>query len=239
MLTAMNNWFWELFFPIRCAGCFKITSGKRKNKLICSDCLEEIKPSLYLHCPNCEARTINGGSCLVCQGKTNLDRLIVPLAYQEKLVQKIIKAYKYNFIKDLARPISKIIINYLNSLGPRIDLSDSIIIPVPLHRRRFNYRGYNQALLLAESVAKEFDLNIIQNCLLRIRNKKPQAELEKEKRMKNVQGVFKCLDSEKIKNKNIILIDDVYTTGATMNECARILKENGAKKVIGLAIARG
>lgn len=235
ILTGVKNWLIELLFPVRCAGCYKITSHKKTNKLICSDCLVQLKPSLYLHCPGCEARTVNGGPCLRCQGKTNLDQLIAPLAYKEKLVQEIIKAYKYAFIKGLSGPISKILIKYLRNLG---EFKDWHLVPVPLHKRRLNYRGYNQTELLAEQISKEFGLEIIPG-LARIRYKKPQAELKKEKRILNPKGIFKCPVPESIKGKNIILVDDVYTTGATMNECARILKQAEAQKVIGLAIARG
>ena len=235
ILTGVKNWLIELIFPIRCAGCFKITSNKKKNRLICSDCLTQLKPSLYLHCPNCEARTVAGAPCLVCKDKTAIDNLATPLSYKEKTVQKIIKAYKYDFIRELSNPISKILLDYINIDN---DFKNWHIVSVPLHKRRLNYRGYNQAELIAEQISKELDLEIIQG-LARIKYKKPQAELEKQKRLENIKGVFKCLCPEKIKNRNIILVDDVYTTGATMNECARILKENGAKKVAGLAIARG
>jgi len=118
------------------------------------------------------------------------------------------------------------------------NLSLWLIVPVPLHSRRKRERGFNQAKLLAEIVARHFNLTLIE-ALKRIKNTKPQAKIKDiEKRMKNISNCFVIKNPEMIQGKNIILVDDVFTSGATMNEAVKILKQNGAKKVIALVLAK-
>ncbi len=113
-----------------------------------------------------------------------------------------------------------------------------IVVFIPLHHSRERKRGFNQAKLLAEIVAKNFNLEL-KNVLMRVKNTPPQAQAEnREKRRENLFGAFTIIDPDEIKNKNIILIDDVYTSGATMSEAARVLKSRGARKIIALVAAK-
>lgn len=106
-----------------------------------------------------------------------------------------------------------------------------IIMPVPISKRRYKNRGYNQSELLAKGLAKVFDMNFEKESLIKIKNNPRQSTLSQEERFLNTKGVYKIKKCDKIIDKNIILVDDVFTTGSTCNECARILKESGAKKV--------
>ena len=247
LLTPIKDYFLGLLFPIRCVVCKKETERKRKNKLICTDCLKELSPSLNFYCPLCEARTADAKLCFSfdlilnnTQNKFYLDRLIYPFSYKDQPVQKVIKAFKYHFIKDLKKTIGRLLINYLEKVKKQIDLKDLILIPVPLHKRKFNQRGYNQSELIAEQIISCFEKSeILADVLKKERSTKDQASLENDERIKNIEGVFKYTEPEKILGKKVLLIDDVYTTGATMAECAKVSKEAGAKEVIGLAIARG
>jgi predicted amidophosphoribosyltransferase len=118
------------------------------------------------------------------------------------------------------------------------NLSLWLIVPVPLHPRRERERGFNQAKILAEIVAHHFNLTLIE-ALKRIKNTKPQAKIKDiEKRMQNIFNCFAIKSPEAIQGKNIILIDDVFTSGATINEAVKVLKQNGAKKVIALVLAK-
>ncbi|KKR23371.1 MAG: phosphoribosyltransferase [Candidatus Peregrinibacteria bacterium GW2011_GWE2_39_6] len=110
--------------------------------------------------------------------------------------------------------------------------------PVPLHPQREHDRGYNQAFLLAKSLSEIIHLNLT-DYLKRHRNTPPQAHLDRESRLKNLQNSFSLKEKTQILNKKFILVDDVCTTGSTLNECAKILKFNGAKTVWGLVLARG
>ncbi|MEK7203865.1 MAG: ComF family protein [Patescibacteria group bacterium] len=266
LLTKVKEEALELFFPIKCAACervpmpkaSRILDGKAigktnriKNKLICTECLGKLSPSLDFFCPLCEAKTADGKLCFSCNliinnTKNNfyLDRLFHPFSYKDFKIQKIIKAFKYRFIKDLEIPLGRLMIKYLDKIKDKIDLSDLIIVPIPLHKRKFNQRGYNQSELIAQKVFEYLkpqyqNTEIFSDALIKNQMTKDQAELDSEKRISNLKDVFKFEGSESVSRKRILLIDDVYTTGATMGQCAKVLKEAGAKEVIGLAIARG
>ncbi len=115
---------------------------------------------------------------------------------------------------------------------------DAVLIPVPLDIKKLKLRGYNQSEELAKELSSVSRAPLLTNVLLKTASTKSQMELSKSEREENLRGVFLVKNAEKITNKKILLVDDVYTTGSTMNECARILKEAGAKSVYGLALAR-
>ncbi len=253
LLTSVKDGFLQLLFPIRCVVCERETENPpssklrraRKNKLICSDCLKNLTPSLNFYCLLCEAKSVDAGMCYSCKtiagenGSFKIDKLIYPFSYREPAIQKIVKAFKYSFIKELTEPIGKLMINYLNKIGGEFSFNDYLIIPVPLHKRKYNWRGYNQSELVAQKISKYLNIGLAKNYLIKEKSTRDQVELKKDERLKNLDGAFKCSGSESISGRKILLVDDVYTTGTTMNECARVLKEAGAKEVIGLAIARG
>ena len=111
-------------------------------------------------------------------------------------------------------------------------------MPVPISKARFKNRGYNQSSLLAKEFAKIFNLNLEEKVLIKIRNNPRQSTLSQEGRILNTQGVYKINKSAKIINKNVLILDDVFTTGSTCNECAKVLKESGAKLVGVFTIAK-
>lgn len=246
LLTSAKDYLLELLFPIKCAVCEKETGNKKKNKLVCTDCLKKISPSLDFYCSLCEAKTIDGKLCFSCriiisntEKNFYLDQLIYPFSYKNPAIQKVIKAFKYRFIKDLDRPLGRLIISYLDKIKGKIDLKDTVIIPVPLHKRKFNQRGYNQSELIAAEISRYLNIGVINDCLFKIKLTKDQAKLEENKRFGNLKGAFLCAKPWLAAGRKIILLDDVYTTGATMAEAAKVLKEAGAKEVVGLVIARG
>ncbi|MEK7659078.1 MAG: ComF family protein [Patescibacteria group bacterium] len=246
LLTLAKNYLLELLFPIKCAVCEKETGDKKQNKLICILCLKKLSPSLDFYCPLCEANTANGKLCFSCrliisntENNFHLDRLIYPFSYKDPAIQKVIKAFKYRFIKDLDQPLGRLMISYLDKIKGKIDLKDAVIIPVPLHKRKYNQRGYNQSELIASEISEYLNIRVINDCLLKIKPTKDQAKLKGNKRLENLKGAFICAKPWLATGKKIILLDDVYTTGETMKECAKVLKEAGTNEVIGLAIARG
>ena len=112
------------------------------------------------------------------------------------------------------------------------------IIPVPISTKRKMQRGYNQSFLIAKEIAKSLNLEIINNCLYKNKNIIEQSKLNKEDRQKNIQGVYKLIDKKKLKNKKILLIDDIYTTGSTVNECSRTLRQAEIKEIGVFTIAK-
>jgi len=155
------------------------------------------------------------------------------------LIQKL----KYKpFAKELAQPLALLIITYFKNLEKQpfflYPENQFSIIPIPLFLKRLKWRGFNQSEEIAKILAGYFEMPFLQDALIRIKDTRPQIELPKEERAKNIKDAFMCQHPKKIKNINIILFDDVYTTGATMREAAKILKRAGAKQIIGLTVAR-
>lgn len=230
----------DLFFPKNCLNC-----GQAETWL-CQDCSRKINRRLWQNCPICGQANYWGEYCL--PHRRFLDGLWAATDYQDNLVQSIIKIYKYRFVKDLTTILNQWLIALVEQMlkvrqavaaEPPLFLRqfvENIIIPVPLSRRRRNWRGFNQSEILAKGVADFFNLTIKTDGLARRRHTKPQTELTEERRLKNLQTAF-VWRGESLIGKNIILVDDVTTTGATLQECAKVLKQAGASQVWGLVLA--
>lgn len=155
----------------------------------------------------------------------------------EGRIRKLIIDYKFNDKAYLSNFFTKIIIK--NEKICRKIKSYDIIIPVPIHKKRKNERGYNQSELIAKKIAKNInELELVTDYLIKQKNTVAQSTLTKQQRKQNVKQVYKIGNKEKIQNKKIILLDDIYTTGATAEECSKILKQNGAKEILVLTIAK-
>lgn len=184
-----------------------------------------------------------GRFCDNCADGKNLDGLWASHYYSEPIIRAMIHGLKYTGITELARPLADLLTITLkiHSLPPawhQIPKADWLITSVPLTNKRKRHRGFNQAELIAKGVAATGGLNFLET-LTRIHFKKPQVELSNTHRLSNVQGAFALKNNIEIKDKALILVDDVYTTGSTMNDCARVLKQAGVKEVWGLTVARG
>jgi ComF family protein len=233
----MKKLLLDIFFPISCLGC------KTDETWLCEKCFSEIKILASQVCPLCEnVLTRQGKLCPSCkrQRKSHFDCLVVATSYENPFVKQMIHALKYRFVEDLAEPLARLLTKSL--LQNEIPLPDCLV-PVPLHPRRLRWRGFNQSLLIAQKVSEGLapllKIEILQ-ILERRRHNRPQMEIKKyQDRLDNVKGIFhpqnKALN---LKNKTVLLLDDIATTGATLEECARVLKEKGAKKVYAAVIAR-
>ena len=204
----------DTLFPIECLGCGK------EGCWLCVDCLSTIRPDKH---------SLSGES---------LDRILTFYSYDQELLKKAIHFLKYKFVEDLAEPLGGLIVKNIREMGSRPG-KEFIIIGIPLFRKRLIERGFNQAVLLAKIVSRDLGWPMEENALQRVRATVPQVELEEEGRAQNIKNAFAVFDSSKIINKKIILVDDVLTTGATMEECAKTLKLSGAKEVWGVALAKG
>ena len=151
-------------------------------------------------------------------------------------IRKTIIQYKFNNRAYLYKTFSKIILKNKKTCGflKKYD----IIIPVPMHIKRKRKRGYNQTELIAKEIAKNIDIKLITNNLVKTKNIKSQSKLSKRQRKENVKNVFELKRKDDIKNKNILIFDDIYTTGSTVNECAKVLKNAGANKIGILTLAK-
>ena len=208
----------ELFFPQQCFFC------KKYGTMLCGDCqtLLDISP---LHRPD--------------RSQKYLSDIFTPCSYENNYAKKLIHGFKYEpFHKKLALPLAGLIAAHFKLAEQNCNIQEFIIVPVPLAPNRVRWRGFNQAETLASELAKIWQLNVETSCLKRTRETKAQAELSQNQRRENIKNAFTCEKPAPIKNKSIFLVDDVVTTGATMNECARVLSKNGAQKIIGISIAR-
>ncbi|MDO8466559.1 MAG: ComF family protein [bacterium] len=187
-----------------------------------------------LFCAICRARLPNNKK--IChKGAQYL--LGAATNYDQQAVRQTIWRLKYRNRTGLAKPLADILIKYAAKLD--LDWGRFIVIPVPLSQARLRNRGYNQSELIARIFSESFQIELNKTALVRTKNTPPQMEIRDwEARKKNIIGAFGVAKPELIKGKNIILIDDVFTSGATMNEAAHQLKDSGAKQIIGLVVAK-
>jgi len=234
-IKSFHRFVLDILFPISCLKC------QEYGKWLCDQCLREIKTCTEQICPICEkVFTPDGKTCLTCRKKTSLDGLLVCASYQEKIIPKIIHAFKYKFILNLQYPLGEIMTRAI--LSSNLPLAD-FIIPIPLHSKRMRWRGFNQSLLLAEYIGKNITpgikVPILSDALYRNKNTSSQMKIKNyQKRKENIFNAFSVINKKAVERKNIFLIDDIATTGATLFECASILKKAGAKKVFAIVIAR-
>lgn len=211
--------FLNLIFPNVCGFCNKIN----KNSL-CKVC--ELSLKKY---------EINVIKSYKDEKGRYFDYLFCALKYENFVREKII-SYKFNENAYLFKTFVKIIIK--NEKIYSFFKSYDIIIPVPMYKPKQSVRGYNQSELIAKELSKELDISYEKNNLIKIKDTKTQSTLTKTQRVENIKGAFIIKDDIKIKDKKIILVDDIYTTGNTVNECSKVLKKAGAKKIIVVTIAK-
>jgi ComF family protein len=233
LLLDIKDAFLDFVLPPHCIICSKHLPPEEN--IVCDVCWDNltILPSSF--CPNCKTFLEEGRlSCRICPEKT-APCAVRSIGVFDAYYQKLIHGFKYQQKLSLGKRLGR-------SLGERL-LKDKIIerfdylIPVPLHFARKRERGFNQSEILAQELSEVTDLPVLKKVLKRIKNTKDQTKLTPEERIENVKGAFTLIDPEKIEGKRIILIDDVITTGATLSECASVLKEAGAERVMGATIA--
>jgi ComF family protein len=227
LVFRIKRTFLDLLFPPRCVGCRKVGGW------LCSECrsaIELLRPPL---CPRCGLPTAEGKLCLRCQrAPLQIDR-VRSVTFFDGPMRKAIHRLKYSNSQSLAAPLGEMLVSYWQD----VHLPADVIIPVPLHTRRLRERGYNQAALLARELGKGVGLPVLENALVRVRETSPQVDLNAEERKENVQGAFHCPDDQ-LAGKSVLLVDDVYTTGATLEACSLALKQRGVCTVWSLTLAR-
>jgi len=207
-------------YPQTCGICGKIDS-----KSLCTKCQVELK----------KHKDVN----IVTQGEEIENKYFNELMYvfkYEGLIRKLVLDYKFN-------EKSYIYLTFVNFLLKSEKIFENIkkydkIIPVPISKKRLKTRGYNQSLLIAKEIAKQTNVKLVNNCLLKTKNIIEQSKLNKEERLINIQGVYSIKNKHRLINKKILLLDDIYTTGSTVNECCEILKKSKPKKIGVLTIAK-
>lgn len=223
-------------FPERCLICKTITLDFG----LCPNCWNKIS---FISNPSCaicsypfENETSEDLICGYClQKKPSFDKAFAVMKYDENS-KILIHKFKFNDQLHLTKIFSKWIINSISDNKNNID----IIMPVPIHKFKLFFRKYNQSALLSNEIGAKLKINTLQRALIKTKYTKPQTSLSKKNRLSNIKNTIKINEKYKkeIQNKNILIIDDVYTTGATLNECAKLLKKSGCNKVYIATIAK-
>ncbi len=235
----------DIIYPPRCAICNRFLwrgplVREPLSPFFCPDCLAGFHPLASPMCPICsQPFSTAEGEDHVCEEclrrRPSYEALWACYCYEGAVLEGI-QRLKYGKKGLLADALGPILARFA---AERITQSRGhLIMPVPLHPRRLRERGFNQSLVLARHVAKTLRMDLDFSCLRRIRYTLPQASLAKKDRHHNVRGAFEVRDPGRIKGKSLIIVDDVVTTGSTLNECARVLKRYGAAEVFGLSLAR-
>jgi len=226
----------DLLFPRHCLGCGKT------GLYFCSDCTARIKKVSQI-CPVCEKPSPFGQTHRFCETKYSLAGLISLFPY-EGIVRNAIHKLKYKLVTDLETELWQVIKNTLEEKKQELTIFNQFladkptVVPIPLYWYKENLRGFNQSSLLGKRLAKFFDLPFSDKILVRQKNVISQTKLAFKERKENVKGIFRALPQIQNSLPNILLVDDVWTTGSTLKEAARTLKDAGAKTVWGLTLAR-
>ncbi len=224
----------DLIFPPLCVVCETVVADLRKTYNLCAACEENIKLGDALECAICGARLPDGKK--ICHPESPY-LLAAAAKYENETVQRLIWQLKYRGQTVAARPLAHLMSRYWKEVANQT--KNPLVIPLPLHRRRLKIRGFNQAELLARRFAQKTGLPINSSTLRRVRYIKPQAEcVSRAERVLNIQHSFLIKKPEQVRGKNIILVDDVTTSGATLREAALTIKRAGGKNIIALVAAR-
>jgi ComF family protein len=210
-------------------GSCLLCGADSSNSLLCPACAGDLPMSPSSCCPQCAEPTTHGERCGAClKEPPHFDRAVAVFRYDFP-VDRIIHALKYGHQLAVAEWLGQ-------RLGEFIEPGENLILPMPLHPERLRERGFNQSMEIARVLGKRLNLTVDRSSLNRNRATLPQADLPLKERHRNVRGAFEC--SADMTGKNILLIDDVMTTGATLNECARVLKLHGATRITAAVAAR-
>jgi ComF family protein len=229
-IRSITKFLLDGFFPIRCIGCGVY------DEWICAHCHTRLPLITEQDCPLCKKHaTKNGEKCFSCGFDNNgFDSVFVVSHYHDPIIKTALHYFKYRFVKELAHPLALLCAQALQH--SHIPIPD-MIIPVPLHSRRLRWRGFNQSEILAHAL--DLRIPVITDILVRVRYTKPQVRTKsKNERTENLRDAFDVTPHTNINGKDILLIDDIMTTGTTLHECATKLKCAGARKVHCLVLAR-
>lgn len=240
--TRISSYILDILFPRQCLVCAE------EGRYLCLTCESFLDPFEFFLCPVCSKKIPEGKICKNCRGNSDilLSRFFTLFPYHNPFVKTLIQRAKYKpwYAKEILEETANLLVEFLryhkfhDSILPYQKKGGLMILPVPLHKTRIRSRSFNQAEVIGSIIAKAFSLPFSNNLLMRTRNTESQTKINPLERKINVHGAFQIALSEQIAGKIVILVDDVFTSGATMNECAKILRKAGAKQIWGITLAR-
>lgn len=226
-----------LVYPPRCQMC-RENLDIFDRRVLCEICYNNIRLNTPPFCKKCgKTGFYDAYVCENCRTKIYYFDASYSVCIYDGVIRECIHNFKYNARLGLERLFKDLMIEFAEKY---IDIRRyNWFIPVPLHRVKHRERTFNQSAILAAHLSKRFKIPVLKNSLLRTRLGKPQVMLPKNKRLEDIKNSFKIKNSSLLKDKSVLLIDDVFTTGATVNECSKILKEAGTSSIEILTLARG
>lgn len=229
----------DLIYPKICFNCGQRISIDYEG-YVCADCLKTIRkidPPFCVSCGRSVSYGIANSKCAECLGQSYYFSKGFTVCLYEGLIKECIHSFKYNSCEYLGSTLCSLMADFAVKY---IDIKKiDVITAVPLHWLRLRDRGFNQSAVLAKGLSRRTGILFSDKGLLRIKSAQPQVDLPRQKRFNNVKNIFKVKDKNLFNGKTVLIIDDVFTTGATLNECSKIVMESGAKDVWVFSLARG
>ena len=244
-MDIFHDGIMDIIYPPRCHICkrFLRNDGVKKNQeehFICQACLNDFSEIIPPHCTICrkpfDSVTDDDHLCEACLRESPFYDKLGALYLYQGVIMEAVHALKYGGRTNLVDSVGTLLVSFAKEWLGKV--GDGIIMPVPLHPQKLRERGFNQSLLLARPVASALGMELDYLSLRRIRYTQPQTGLKSGERRKNVRGAFGMVNQIVMKNRTVILVDDVATTGNTLNECAKVLKKEGCGNVLCLVLAR-
>ena len=223
----------DLFFLPRCSVCGDVLALEEREDALCKNCRKEIPYFKKEVCPHCGGETNNAGFCEPCLKGFAFDSACAVFSYEA--VRQAIHLFKYDGDKTIGKGLGGWMAEYLLKYHEALLVKTDVMVSVPLHPKKEKYRGFNQVHILGEVISEKTGLVFEKNGLERKRETIAQSELNPEERKQNLKDAFHATDD--YTGKRVLLIDDIFTTGTTCNECTRELYRAGAKEVMVFALS--
>ncbi len=234
----IREWVEGIFYPFRCPICQKIIVGQKQT--ICNSCEKKIKKITEPRCKKCgrPIRILEQENCFDCERTHHFYEEGIGIYLYEGDMRRAVHRMKFQNKRVYAKVFGEIMAKEIQDKITKWEIE--AIVPVPMHKKKQRKRGYNQAELLAQTIADRWNIEIKKDWVVRVKETAPQKDLEKKARENNMKKAFTIIKND-VELKKILIVDDIYTTGSTVDAVAHILKKHGAQKVyfVSLCIGRG
>ena len=233
MISAILDWI----YPPTCIACRNLLPLNAPSRYVCDICKDLFDPIAAPVCAQC-GRPMESETdvCASCFGKNYYFAASHVTFLYDDLIRDLMHEIKFRQKKRIAKGLAELWGETITRDGLPCDATNAIFVPLPMHPKKQRERGFNQAEILAHALSRVTNIPM-ENALARTQDTPPQSGLHPRQRMENVHGIFSITHGHDPSGRSYILVDDIYTTGASLNECARTLMDAGAARVVGLILA--
>lgn len=233
--SALKTQTLDLLFPPQCCGC------GNTGAILCASCayaLTRIPPQCFvchIWVPGTD-KSPPGRTCGRCRPHSAVYAFLSPFSYQQHAMRELVHGLKYRRNREAAALFADMLASHLAAMHVTFP-EDAVLIPVPLHQARERMRGFNQSFLIAKMLGEKLGVTVRQDALKKTKKTVPQMELLREERLKNLHDTFAIHNPLPVQGKTAILVDDVKTSGATLEEAGRVLRKAGVKQIWAVTVA--